>query len=1002
MHRKYILPDEIKFYVENYYSNNFLYVLRPNLDLFKAKANGYFSLTRDKEGIVFSWKDNLSLTDFKIEPKTKTIIQAQHVALAGGFVKVAIPDLNVKIESHLSSPALTGKLVAAVNEHGVDFNLTGDKIDLQSFGKIADLEFKGLGKGNVAIKSGEKDTEFFFDLDIVKGEFIDFRLGEVKTKFKLSLNNEKFDFYEFLGKIGQTKYSMTGDINFKNRVKLNMDVKWPEGYYEDIKEALYPISKNLSFLPPTTEGIFSAETKIFGMGDKIEDLKVTTSLRGENVRCYGERFTAVSSQIIFSDNEVKFDDVKLKKNNSSITGTLLFNIVSKYLEYDMKVANLNLADIDFYNDTEVNLIGVINGESYGNGVIDSISSKTVMRIGNAYISGQKMSDSYFELIYDEGVYYSNFKMFDNMIDGKVNFNTKQKSTDPAKLSLANIKVNIDNFPQIAGLLSSHNTLDSFMSGRVNLAFNAKFNYNNFRNLDSNLTLNNFSFERKNLKLKLNEDFREIIVENGEVRKWNILVDGVGGNLSSVGKGKIGEDLKVHGAIELDTNLLELINQDILNSSGGFKGNYQYKFSKESQNEFLLNSQVNDFNFAFNGLPGIVEKARFDINYTNGKFYVQNLKGLFAQGLLEGNGTVELVFPYPILDLNYSVVDSKINILKKTSVITSGKGKLTGDKFPYKVSGSFNVSSGLILDEPQDMGAGKKEDYTFNKYLPKKEFRNKIQLLVMDLNTVTTGPLKASNSLSEMNFTGAIRIAGDPRNLHFGGRLELVPGTGRFIFKNNDFILSKGVVTFFENEDTVNPELNFLGTSKINDYDVAIALKGRGKNFEIDLSSKPNLSKDDILSLIALGVTGDVSRKLNETDRQAMTNIGIGTLIFDKFKVNENLKSSLGLSLSVASEFQEENVNLVKSKNATDASSNSRYKSGTKVKLQKNVNSKTDLSVSSTVTGSIGQKQEMNLNYNFNKNVSAQGVYEINSNTDDGKINNGESAGMDLKFKWTFK
>jgi len=169
---------------------------------------------------------------------------------------------------------------------------------------------------------------------------------------------------------------------------------------------------------------------------------------------------------------------------------------------------------------------------------------------------------------------------------------------------------------------------------------------------------------------------------------------------------------------------------------------------------------------------------------------------------------------------------------------------------------------------------------------------------------------------------------------------------------------------------------------------------------VDLSSEPSLSKEDLLSLITFGVTSDMSRNLEAGERKFVTTVGIGTLLVDQLKINEDLNSSLGLKLSVQPEFKENESTLIQGKAAVSDSGTSRLKSATKIKINKQVTNKVDVSLSSTVGGSLEQKQEMNVNFNINKHLSVEGVYEMKP-TESENTNTPSSLGADLKYRWSF-
>ena len=106
-------------------------------------------------------------------------------------------------------------------------------------------------------------------------------------------------------------------------------------------------------------------------------------------------------------------------------------------------------------------------------------------------------------------------------------------------------------------------------------------------------------------------------------------------------------------------------------------------------------------------------------------------------------------------------------------------------------------------------------------------------------------------------------------------------------------------------------------------------------------------------------------------------------------------------MSILPEFsQDVDSNLLQSQvGGSDASS--KVKSSTKIKIKKKLTEKLDLSVSSTLGGSMDPTQEMNLDLKIDSNISLEGVYEIKSSTET-ENESTNSAGADLKFNWSFK
>ena len=169
---------------------------------------------------------------------------------------------------------------------------------------------------------------------------------------------------------------------------------------------------------------------------------------------------------------------------------------------------------------------------------------------------------------------------------------------------------------------------------------------------------------------------------------------------------------------------------------------------------------------------------------------------------------------------------------------------------------------------------------------------------------------------------------------------------------------------------------------------------------MELSSEPALTQEDVLSLIAFGYTEDLSSNLSDQEKEAMTRAGVGSIIFDSFKINETLKNEFGLEVNLGTEITEEERSYLSRVN--NDSSVGRVSSATTIEVKKKLNDAMNLSVTSTVGGGIGQKQSMNLNYNISEKLSFEGVYETRTSDEGEQTINDSSLGADVKIRWSFR
>ena len=123
-----------------------------------------------------------------------------------------------------------------------------------------------------------------------------------------------------------------------------------------------------------------------------------------------------------------------------------------------------------------------------------------------------------------------------------------------------------------------------------------------------------------------------------------------------------------------------------------------------------------------------------------------------------------------------------------------------------------------------------------------------------------------------------------------------PTLVRFILKTSSFILKNGSIVFNE-RGLGQPHISFSSTSKIHDYEINLEGAGHPDDFNLKLTSEPELSEREIISLLVTGVTGKSKDYLSGGGESEAAFWGVGMFIFDRFRINQELNSSLGLNLS---------------------------------------------------------------------------------------------------------
>jgi translocation and assembly module TamB len=337
---------------------------------------------------------------------------------------------------------------------------------------------------------------------------------------------------------------------------------------------------------------------------------------------------------------------------------------------------------------------------------------------------------------------------------------------------------------------------------------------------------------------------------------------------------------------------------------------------------------------------------------------------------------------------------------------SGEGIILGNQFPYTVGGEITINKGRIINELNEFSS-KSASFGQVRFLPKGQESIFGRMFNLNLNVKAENPIRISNSLMDVALQGEVRLLGSPSRLKGEGRLSAPINSSRIFFKNNEYQIVSADINFNPKKEITNPDFDIQAITSISAYKIFPKAYGDLERFNFDLTSDPALPRNSILSLIAFGYTDEIQSSLYARDQQSLTEVGVGSFVFDRFKISDILNKQFGLQVNLGTVIeQSENDSLLSGRSQDGSGQGSgsvgRTRSSTKIELKKRLNDATTLSVSSTMGGSIGQRQSMNLNYGLSKNIQLEGVYELRTNEEGEADIIYDSIGGDIKFRRTFK
>lgn len=988
------IPFELKIdaNVKNLHSHKFLYSLRDVLNPLSTYITGNVKVDLNKDRVVFK-TENSNAAKVELDIDNKEILSYENVDIKAGVFRV-------KMDGSLVEMKILGKLnetefnsVGSVGSGKIDILTNFSQLSLDDLTPVAGVKLYGEGRAQMRTYGPLDDTVFKITHEIENTKYIGLNLSSVSGQTSIYLNEKFVEFKDIKSKNDFSTHVMNGVVAYDKEVTLDLKVRSPKFTYDDALWLLEPISSPLTFLPRGIDGTFMGDVKVWGPV-KDNSYSIVGAYDARELLYGNETFKGGGFKIELLNKNLRFSDAYLEKGKRKITGETQFNMESK--EYDFAVDGRRLSISDFYiidKGTSV-LNGLFDFSIRGQGGKSELDYTIRSSLKNSSIEQKSVADSKFLLNYKNGRYTSQFNIMGNDIRGEIDIRNPKSN----KESKAKVSIDSKDIKKLITSVFPHNSKNNNIYGEMKSELEFKGVISKAKSYDLNIEVEKLFFEVNNQNLKIDPELNNFRIKNGEILDRKIvLIDG-SDFIDLSGQGDLGEKFKIENKFKLNSSLIQVVNSKILKVNGSSFGELIFESDAGVANgEMIFNSNGEDITLFIEGVPASFEKVRYRSRFINNSMFIDHITGTFGGGEFSSKGVVEFRFPFPEVAIDYKLLNSKLRIFKNTNLWISSQGGIRGTQPPYSLVGDISIVNAMVYDEIEDFSSGKSSKFS-TPYLPEIERLNSNSLLDLDLNIKTIRPIQLKNSLAEIKFHTDFAVFGTIDSPRVRGSMNMVNGSGKFFFKNNDFLLTRGRLKF-DGGYSMNPDLDFEGISKISEYSIILKVIGKAKDYQLELDSSPVLPESDILGLLATGLTSEASSKLSDSERESVTSLGIGAIIFDRFKINQELQSALGVNLSITPEVEDDDDNYINE--ASRGRSKVRSKSSTKVEVKKKISNKIDLSVSSVVGGEVGSKQEMNINYDVSENVSVEGVYEVKSTEDTEATDEGDSVGVDFKWRIEF-
>jgi translocation and assembly module TamB len=1000
MIRKYrtknIEVSKVKVDVKSLHTNQALYSLRSSMNTFKGLLNGEVDILFKQKEVKFEFGKKASLVNFMLlDEYGNKILKNDRVEFGKSEISIFILEDSVEVgfDVALRKDNLAINSVGLITEDGLNFQAVNSKFDFADFGPIYGVDIDGRGEVSFEITSDFDNLIINVDGELKNFSIFDYSLDSFQSRIIYDLNTNTLKIEDGISQGVDSLLKGDGYFNFKES-SVDLDISVENEKLSRLPFVFEPVFGGIKEYIDGNESEIDANFRVSGKmtSDKIN---VVGDVKGRNVLYEGENLDNLDFKFSYGLAKLHLSDIKGKHDDATVRGNLYYDFTTNYLEYDAILENLRARSLNSFRKYNSVLESRLFGEFFGSGTESDFTSKSVLDIKSARVGSKVVGDSTVYVYGDRSKYSVRAKLFNDAMVGKLEIDTDKsikKNNSSLDVTTKNIEV-----PVLLALLVGDKSLQKKFNGVLNFDLSSNFNPYNLTNLDAKLNLLELSIFRRNKSISKRKA-SAIIIEKGRVKNWSLDFSGSGGQISSIVQGKINEDLKMVNSFKIYPGMIESFVSGIEKITGKLTGEHTLINGNNTliQN-FSMSAQ--DIGLQASNLPTPIEALSFDVQLEGDDLILQGIKGKVGNGELEGSGKLKLLGEDPQVNLDLTVKNANLSFLKKSNVVVSGKMGIEGERRPYKLNGQFSIDYGEVSDSINEFTKNQINTEKYLEYLPSREDEEE-PLFIFNVALDIVGPVKVRNTLTALEFDGRLKINGTAESPTFRGDLQVLKGVSKFLFKGHEFLLTEGKCSFADTTSGKNRSLRFAGSTIVGEYKINLIVQGPFDKVDIKLSSTPSLPQKEIVSLLTLGITSDISKGLAENDRASITSVSVGTMLVDQLRINEELSRSLGVKLSVLPEIEEDDAALLQARSGVSSSGTTRSKTATKIKVKKELSKKVDLSVSGVVGGSLDQKQQMNLDFKIDTHFSLEGIYEIKS-TEDESSESVDSAGVDLKYKWSF-
>ncbi|MFP5386492.1 MAG: translocation/assembly module TamB domain-containing protein [Bacteriovoracia bacterium] len=993
---KKFLTGPVKVSLNEVSLNNALRFLGKKLRPLKGSLTGEVTLTYRDKNYYFNPSPNFVVRNLGLvvgeEAKPFKVLMIKKATLNDATFAIVNNEFQMKTRADLPHSSLV--VDGYVNKDKVFFNVPESDIDLEDFGNISNLDIKGAGKIAVKVSGPLSEARIAIQGKTNGFEVLGYKLDQTDKNITIDLANSEVIISKMESAFGKTNITGHGTVNYGD-AEIALGISTNDTNFTELSQILTPILKDVDFLPDDLGFKAKIDVDIFGKY-RLDDLKIKSRVNFEDLVAYGEEVNRGSLIVTLLNKVLSFKNFNAEKDEGRVAGDFQFDLKDKNFKLKYNWDNLQLSSLNLSKRFGLNLDAGISGSIAGGGRPSDFLLKLESLAYNTRTQNYTFGDSQVSM-----------SIFKNRVMGRANVLGNILNTDfnlalsPGVASSLKLQFKSPDLkPFLVAFFGQHLEAENF-SGNVEFEGATTFE-DGFKNLNLVGILKELTFNHPEFSVNYSSTKPQFKVKNSVVEEWDLNLRQKNLFFVTKGEGVFGKSVSLIHETHFNAKILDILLAPVLAASGDLENIVRIE-GRGSEFDLSVTSRSSGLDLSLEQLPVQINKLKYKMEYASRKLEIQTFNTSLDSGTVSIKGDIYFEGTQPDVNLKFNLERAEIPILGKSAINLSGDGIILGNNYPYSVSGEIVVNKAHIVNELNEFSS-RSASFSQVRFLPKNQESPLGKMFNLNLNIKAEYPIRIINSLMDVALAGELRLLGSPSRPKAEGRLSAPLNSSRIFFKNNEYQITSADINFSPKKEISNPDFDIQAVTYISTYKVFPKAYGDLERFNFDLTSEPALPRNSILSLIAFGYTDEIQSTLYAKDQQSLTEVGVGSFVFDRFKISDILNKQFGLQVNLGTVIEQSTTDSLLSGRSQESGAGSaatgRTRSATKIELKKRLDDALTLSVSSTMGGSIGQRQSMNLNYGLSKNVQIEGVYELRTEDEADIIY--DSIGGDIKFRRTFK